>query len=120
MTLKRYLLNVVGSSPGTTIEPRPGTNFSTSPGAAISVCQRPAKSGLPPVRGAGAVRFGLPSRVRGTPRAGSLIHWPERIAATRRVIARYIAGILARSAQVLRVFLVFETDLVVQLRLVPE
>src|SRR5215468_10106516 len=37
--------------------------------------QRPVKSGLPDVRGAGALRFGAPSGVRGRPGVFSLIHW---------------------------------------------
>ena len=40
-----------------------------------SLCHTPEKSGLPLAsRGAGASRFGLPSRVRGTPAVGYRIH----------------------------------------------
>src|SRR2546428_6085163 len=39
-------------------------------------CQIPLRSGWPSwVRGAGAVRLGLPSLVRGVPGRGILIHW---------------------------------------------
>ena len=50
-------------------EPATGSVVGSAPGT-IRVCHTPDRSGLPPVRGAGAVRFGRPSRPFGTPVVG--------------------------------------------------
>src|SRR5258708_3363614 len=48
----------------------------------------PDKSGLPSdVRGAGAVRFGFPSAVRGIPGVGKLNHWAHRGTASMHAAA---------------------------------
>jgi hypothetical protein len=48
----------------------------------------PLRSGLPPARGAGAVRFGEPSALRGTLGVGTSNHWAAsgNAAANRTVI----------------------------------
>src|SRR5207253_4953568 len=68
--LNTYLVKVRGSSPGT-------ARAATSPKSALSsasgvgsTCQIPERSGLPLMRGAGALRFTLPSLVRGAPGVG--------------------------------------------------
>src|SRR5215471_11257422 len=53
-------------------------SFARSPMYRVCVIQMPDKSGLPSgCLGAGAVRFGLPSAVRGMPGVGYLIHCAE-------------------------------------------
>src|ERR1051326_2372835 len=47
-------------------------NRPTIPGA---FSHTPPRSTWPPVLGAGAVRFGLPSAIRGIPGVGYVIHW---------------------------------------------
>src|SRR5215475_1627416 len=58
-------------------EPATGSVSGSTPGIAIVLVRhRPERSGLPSaVRGAGAVRFGLPSLPFGTPGVGWLTHW---------------------------------------------
>src|ERR1700691_6793738 len=70
--LNPYLEKLRRSSPGTLSESKSGPNsrFISSIGVG-STCQSPERSGLPlAARGTGAVRFGLPSRVRGVPGVG--------------------------------------------------
>src|ERR1700694_13207 len=70
---QKYLLKVRGSSPGTTKEKFSPSKLSL--GGISSVCQTPERSGLPSEeRGAGAVRLGLPSRMRGVPGVGKFNH----------------------------------------------
>src|SRR3984893_8441365 len=70
---QKYLLNVRGSSPGTTKEKFSPSKLSL--GGIGSVCQTPERSGLPSEeRGAAALRLGLPSRVRGVPGVGKFSH----------------------------------------------
>src|SRR5262245_9935208 len=53
--------------------------------------QIPVRSGCPSeARGAGAVRLGLPSVVRGVPGNGTLIHWACAVKATPRARNRLV------------------------------
>src|SRR6202161_986034 len=55
----------------------------------LGCCQIPDRSGLPSAAfGAGAVRFGLPSAVRGIPGDGIFSHWAETGTVMRRKIVR--------------------------------
>src|SRR5882762_4622850 len=54
--------------------------------------QIPLRSGWPSdARGAGALRLGLPSLVRGVPGKGSLIHWACAVEARHRASKRPVA-----------------------------
>ena len=57
------------NSGGKLDDPATGSVVGSAPGT-IRVCQTPDRSGLPPIRGAGAVRSGRPSRPLGTPGVG--------------------------------------------------
>src|SRR5437660_12573566 len=53
--------------------------------------QIPLRSGWPSeARGAGALRLGLPSLVRGVPGKGSLIHWACAVKARPRARKRFV------------------------------
>ena len=73
--LRKYFVNIRGSSPGTANAFKSPNSRSISANGVGSVDQTPDKSGLPfAPRGVGAERLGLPSFVRGMPAAGWFSH----------------------------------------------
>jgi hypothetical protein len=65
----------------------------------LPVSQRPDKSGLPSaVRGAGALRFGLPSAECGTPGVGYFNHWADEDALATRMTRMTKIGDVDREA----------------------
>src|SRR5712692_9408898 len=64
-------------------------------GTFVAVDQIPEKSGLPSgSRGAGALRLGLPSAVRGTSAVGYFSHWPSATPGAHVTAKTIIASIL--------------------------
>src|ERR1051325_4276206 len=64
-------------------------------GMRLPACQMPERSGLPSAsRGAGAVRFGFPSFVRGIPSVGHLNHCANVVTDTMTISAAAIPPVL--------------------------